>query len=366
MYVMKKILRVTGKVLLGLLTAIVVALLIIFAIHKCMSANERKMLEDAGYVNLVSAGDYNLNVCTYGNEDGKHTIVAISGMGVNYYSLTIRDVTDQVADENKIVIIDRAGYGLSDDTTEPQTTERVVEDYRTALKNAGCEAPYVLLPHSMGGVYATYWESKYPDEIEAVLFLDSSELSDIGFGLEESGFEDYALAALCKVGLQRIFYDMFDPYAWDAIDEEDMTYAKALVMNNASSYAMCSENDLADDNAKTAYNNIVKNDIPKIYISASAGFKTEDDVKEYYDYINLMLSKHGEEPIVDTSNSETFSKIASSTLEGAEEYREKLVLPYAEKLGNCEVVYIPGDHAIYQQKPDEVANVLKELLDNLA
>ena len=37
-----------------------------------------------------------------------------------------------------------------------------VEDYRKALKNSGVEGPYILMPHSIGGVYATYWCSQYP------------------------------------------------------------------------------------------------------------------------------------------------------------------------------------------------------------
>ena len=55
------------------------------------------------------------------------------------------------------------------------TVEHVVEHYRTALQNAGIQQPYVLMPHSMGGVYATYWQSRYPDEIETVMIIDGSE-----------------------------------------------------------------------------------------------------------------------------------------------------------------------------------------------
>jgi pimeloyl-ACP methyl ester carboxylesterase len=76
----------------------------------------------------VSVGDHSLNVYEYGNKQGKHTLVCISGQGVHDYSVTMSKVTDQLADDNRIVYVDRAGYGLSDDTKIPQTNENIVKD----------------------------------------------------------------------------------------------------------------------------------------------------------------------------------------------------------------------------------------------
>lgn len=36
-----------------------------------------------------------------------------------------------------------------------QTVEQVVFDYRTELKNAGITGPYIFIPHTLEGVYAT-------------------------------------------------------------------------------------------------------------------------------------------------------------------------------------------------------------------
>jgi pimeloyl-ACP methyl ester carboxylesterase len=148
---------------------------VIFAVHKYLSAKEYNMLKAAGYVNPVSVGNYDLNACIYGNEEGRHTIVGISGMGVNDFAVTVRPFMERFTDENKIVVIDRAGYGMSDDIKIPQTVAQIVSDYRTALKNSGCEAPYLLVAHSLGGDYATYWENTYPDEIEGVVGRGSEQ-----------------------------------------------------------------------------------------------------------------------------------------------------------------------------------------------
>ena len=109
-------LKKLGKILKWTITTLFIllllGLLIICLTNKILSAKEKKMLEAEGYLNLVSVGDHSLNVYEYGNKQGKHTLVCISGQGVHDYSVTMSKVTDQLADDNRIVYVDRAGYGL--------------------------------------------------------------------------------------------------------------------------------------------------------------------------------------------------------------------------------------------------------------
>lgn len=153
---MKKVIKIIGKVMTILLIILVLFCLICFIIHKYKNKNEINMLKEDEYVNKVSVGDYNLNVQIYGNIDSNHTIVGLSGQGTSDFSVSISYVTEELAKDNKIAIVDRAGYGLSDDTMTKQTIEQIVNDYRMALKNSDCQAPYILMAHSLGGVYATY------------------------------------------------------------------------------------------------------------------------------------------------------------------------------------------------------------------
>ena len=163
-----------------------------------------QLLTDAGYYNPVSVGDYFLNVYDYGNKEGRHTFVGISGRGVFYFSVRVHRFMDGFAEDNRIVVVDRAGYGLSDDTKNPQTVESIVNDYRTALKNSGVAVPYILLLHSIGGAYATYWVSKYPEEIEGVVFLDGTWLDGKCDLSEGDAYENRLVAFANKPGLVRL------------------------------------------------------------------------------------------------------------------------------------------------------------------
>lgn len=46
-------------------------------------------------------------------------------------------------------------------------------------------------------------------------------------------------------------------------------------------------------------------------------------------------------------------------------YWECIYLDEVEALGNCQYVGIPGDHLIYQQKPDDVAEAVEQFLEAL-
>ena len=52
-------------------------------------------------------------------------------------------------------------------------------------------------------------------------------------------------------------------------------------------------------------------------------------------------------------------------LESGRDYKERILLPYFEKLGNCELVSLPGDHLIYEQKPNECGQIIRDFIDGL-
>lgn len=351
--------------------AIVLALLVIFIAHNYFSAKEYSMLKEAGYINPVSAGDYNLNVCIYGNEQGKHTIVGLSGMGVNEFAVSVEPFMERFSDENKIAIIDRAGYGMSDDTDEEQTIERIVSDYRTVLKNAGCTAPYVLAAHSLGGNYATYWANTYPEEIEAVIYFDpayilgDTTILDDHPGQEvwwedETGYIDPIVQ---KMGLARLFIAVSDTKPWVSVaDKGNEEYKKAFWEHSLCTNAQKSEAVCAKENMKKTEAVLKANDIPKLYIDAA--YYTKEDMIEYVTvlYNNGMGKLLGED--INPESTESMDKFWESSSKERQETYERFIKNYVEKLGNCKYVNIPGDHYIYEYKPDEVEKEVQSFLDD--
>lgn len=166
----RRILKRIGKALLGVLVLTVIFVIVLTIVHTVITSKEKKELADAGYINTVTVNGKDLNYNAYGNIDGEHVIVKISGLNVDDYGVMSHYVTDSLSNDNYIINIDREGYVFSEDSLEEQTVERTVDTYRTALKEIGVDGPYILLPDSIGGIYATYWECTYPEEIEGIVF----------------------------------------------------------------------------------------------------------------------------------------------------------------------------------------------------
>ena len=73
----------------------------------------------------------------------------------------------------------RLGIGKSSAPSEPQTAVQMAEDLRQLLSATGTKPPYLLVGHSLGGFIARAYASMYPQEVNAVLFLESSTIEDV-------------------------------------------------------------------------------------------------------------------------------------------------------------------------------------------
>lgn len=245
------------------------------------------------------------------------------------------------------------------------TIEYIVEDYRKALNNAGIDKPYILMPHSISGAYANYWSSKYPDEIEAVVFVDGSQLSDGAYDDRECtsvGFTDHALTFLAKLGFVRYilrneYYLLPDNYS-----EEEQTLCDALELMSYEKIADDSESSLLSENAQAGWDSIVTNDIPKLYICASWGYQTKEEFRENLAWTSALKARNHLKAVDPDSISD--EKIQEQ-LDLIAKFRADTLYPCAEKMGNCEVVLLGGDHAIYEQRPEECGEIIKSFIDDL-
>lgn len=362
----RNIRKIISRFAVILLVSLVLFVLVTFIFHTVRSSKELELLNKKGYYNPVSVGDYCLNVAKFGNKNGKHTIIGMAGLGTGDFSVAMRQTTACLEEDNLVVFVDRAGYGFSDDTDNDMTLEYIVDDYRKALKNAGIEAPYVLMPHSIGGAYANYWASNYPDEIEGVVFVDGSQLSENAFDDYETDYSDTGykfLIMLAKMGFSRFALRKYFYLYPDNFSDEEQKIGDVLMLRTLDSIAPISEEFLIVQNAQKAYNDIISNDIPKIYICASWGIDSKENIEEYNAWTNRQIVKNNlSVPLRPTSYDD------DKTAKIIEEYRDarnSIIYPYAEKMGNCEVVLLSGDHMIYEHKPEECGEIIKNFIDKL-
>ena len=79
---------------------------------------------------------------------------------------------DGLSKEYKIVVVERAGYGYSEDTSKSRDVSEVLSETRQALARAHVSGPYIILSHSMASLETLLWQEKYPSEVKAIIGLD--------------------------------------------------------------------------------------------------------------------------------------------------------------------------------------------------
>lgn len=103
---------------------------------------------------------------------GAPTVVIDAGIGAS--SLEWEPFMQALATDTRVCAYDRAGYGWSDPGPGPRTTELAVSELHQLLSQANITQPYVMLGHSFGGFTVRYFAASFPDEVDAVILVDSS------------------------------------------------------------------------------------------------------------------------------------------------------------------------------------------------
>lgn len=115
---------------------------------------------------------------------GAPTIVLISGLGDGM--TTYQDVARDLATTATVILYDRSGYGGSDTTTGPRDAEAAERELSALLEQSGASGPYVLVGHSLGGLYAEYFTARHPDQVLGVV-LEESRPADFTHRCESAG-----------------------------------------------------------------------------------------------------------------------------------------------------------------------------------
>jgi len=121
---------------------------------------------------MVDLGYGRMHVYTRGS--GGPNLVILPGWGDPCPTLDFKPLVEVLSRDYRVTVVDYFGYGWSDGTLVPRTNANIVREVRAALAGAGIEPPYILMPHSLSGIYALYYAERHPSEVRAVINLDSS------------------------------------------------------------------------------------------------------------------------------------------------------------------------------------------------
>jgi pimeloyl-ACP methyl ester carboxylesterase len=245
---MKKVLTFTKWLLLGLALLLVLLVAGSYANHRWQTPREEAAYPPPGQ--MVAVNGRRLHVYAEGTR-GDLTLVFLSGSGTTAPTLDFKGVYGRLADDYRVVVVERAGYGWSDDSGGvSRDIETVMQETRLALQAAGESPPYVLLPHSMSGLEALHWGNHYPDEVAAIVGLDPA-VPPIYEILPPPRLMLALVAFTARTGLLRLapFLCKEAPAANDLNNEEIEIYCSIMYRRTLTA-DMLAEIEMTQDNAK--------------------------------------------------------------------------------------------------------------------
>lgn len=126
--------------------------------------------------------------------EGEPTILLFNGAGVSLEGW--RPLYPGIERLGTVFAWNRFGMQGSDAPGARQTGAVVIGSLRELLGYAGLQPPYVLVAHSLGGLFANLFARLYPQEVAGVLFLEATHPDD-----QEAlqGYEDQLVKSLGKL-----------------------------------------------------------------------------------------------------------------------------------------------------------------------
>ena len=287
-----------------------------FGFHQLSLQKESKLFMPIGKKVVVNGHQMNV----YIKGEGSETIVFLSGAGIASPILDFKNLTDSLSKKYKVVVVERAGYGFSEDSDQSRDVMTVLSETRQALSQAEVSGPYVILSHSMASLESLAWQEKYPDEVKALVGLDWALPASY-----EDLKDNQTLITVAywssKIGLLRYFPESFYIKNLTLTESERQQY-KLLAYKQLISQAMLHESRLVKENAKKVPSSIN----PKIP--------------------TLLLVSNGE--------GTTFSQSEW------QHYAEK----FSSDQSNVQVVYMDAPHDLYHYQSDAIVSRIKEFLEN--
>ena len=118
----------------------------------------------------MDVGGYRKHINCLGQ--GNPTVILEAGL--NDFSIFWARVHPDIAKITRVCVYDRAGYGWSQPSPHPQTSETMMKELHTLLANTQIDTPYVLVGASFGGALVRLYAHGHPDEVAGMVLVDAA------------------------------------------------------------------------------------------------------------------------------------------------------------------------------------------------
>jgi len=313
--------RIVKKILLGMILLLILG----FFYEQYALYRASKLPMDGKFVKINS---HKLHVVEKGV--GKVPVIFEAGWEVGGH-LGWNTIQNEIAKETYTLSYDRAGILRSESSDEPRTCTNVSEELHLLLTKERVEKPYILVAHSLGGIFMRCYVKKYRDEIAGIVFVDSAHPNQTNYYKKEiqERIKNLPPTWLVKLesysGIARAFSYFLTKGYHPSIASDDMRNIKyqGFVSKGYVTYMREGKQFI---NMKNEVNGIDFGDIPLSVLSAKKSERTQGIKLENWEILQneiANLSTNSKHIWVDSGHYIQFEK-PEVVIEAVKEMRDKV------------------------------------------
>lgn len=229
----------------------------------------------------------------YSKGETGNTIVLLSGLGTAAPVLDFEPLMNELAQNNKLVVVEPFGSGWSERTSKQRTVENIVEEWRTALQKANVKGPYILMPHSISGIYSMYYANKYPAEVTAVIGIDPTLPQAMEYFKESAPAMPKYMSLAAPAGLARLAAyvspkNVLPISAVGTYSDENLKLTKILTAWNAYNKNVVNEASEINNNIKKTKNLSFPSNVPVMIFTTKPDKVNEEGKSNITFYENQL------------------------------------------------------------------------------
>jgi pimeloyl-ACP methyl ester carboxylesterase len=303
-----------AKLIGGFIVVLALFFLTVYLVNVFGNKSDLKKIE--AYGQQIEIDGKKMNVLIQGS--GEETIVLLPGYGTAAPALDFEMLIKELSPNYTVVVVEPFGYGLSDKTDKERTSKNITNEIHEALSQLNIDR-YILMGHSISGIYGLQYINDYPDEVTAFVGIDTSVPTQPG---SEDIMPFETLELLAKSGFSRFFRSIGpDPYAGLNFDEHTVEQMKLLTNVNENNATMLNELEHSASNFRDARQLSFPAELPLL----------------------LFVVAHDQE------------------VEGWIELHEEQIAGSS----HGEMVALDGTHYLHHTKSKEIAQKLKDFMDQV-
>jgi pimeloyl-ACP methyl ester carboxylesterase len=299
-----------------LIIFLIIVIYIVF--HNIVRGSDAKKHDGEYKYIALDQGDMHV----YDSEIGSETLVFLSGFRTGSPIVDFMPLAKELEDEYRIIIIEYLGYGYSDVTDEDRTIENIASEIHETLNRLDVKE-YYLLSHSISGIYSYYYCNEYTDEIKGIIGMESAIPKQLeGKQIPGATIGDILVEKSGAIRLASYFYR-------DLILPEDMD----------DYYSEFEQKELLKMTVRT-YNN--RNHL--------------DEMNRYEENVDKAID-------IELAENISILHIISPEVHSDPEEWISFHRNASENSNNGLLVILSGSHYLHREMPNELAEIIKDFID---